>query len=78
MKMISLLITLGIIGYVVWQQLGGSSGALPQARDPAEVRSAPPRVPTQPGGVGQFDADMDAFMDAQADHRRDEIEEQTE
>lgn len=75
MKMISLLLTLAIVGFVVYKQLGGGSQSVPLAEDPAVAAGEkPPRVPNNPSQLGQFDAAMDGFMEQQSRQRAEDME----
>ncbi len=78
MKMISLLLTLGIIGFLVWKQLGGESATVPVTQDGAATGTAPPRISGNPADVPAFDAAMDDYLDQQSSQRRAEIDARSE
>ena len=79
MKMISLLITLGIIGFLVWKQLGGGAGpATVTGSGESTMEESPPRISSNPEDLPQFDAAMDDYLDRQSTQRRQEIDDQAQ
>ncbi len=78
MKMISLLVTLGIIGFVVWKQLGGGTAPAAVTDVGSVQRVAPPRVSSNPADLPQFEADMDQYLQRQSSQRRQDIDAQTD
>ena len=77
MRLVAVLLALLIVGFLVKNQLQGPAApAAPAESSPPPVIETP-RVPTTPGGLPQFEQDVDQFIDAAAEERGRRIDEAT-
>lgn len=73
MRFLSLIITLLIIGVLIYKQLGTESPEPGQAVNSSN--SDVPKVPTNPGEVREFEKDINAFVLENAEETAKKIEE---
>ncbi|MCE9679040.1 hypothetical protein LZP69_07590 [Shewanella sp. AS1] len=74
MRMIGMLLALLIIGYMIYQQLGGGSQMNTQTELSKDQNGAP-QVPSDPKKLKQFEQDMDEFIKQQEEKRKQALEE---
>lgn len=74
MRLIVLLVTLLIIGYAIYQQIGPARPPTAPAAD-TETAAQPPRVPQRVEELRDFESQMQQFMDASGAERRRQMEE---
>ena len=75
MRLLAILITLLIIGFLLQQQLGGdtdNTGSAGSAQSLSD--SKPPKVPSKPEDLEQFNLQMDSYLQQEAAKRAAEIE----
>lgn len=75
MRLIILLIAVVLVGLLVVRQLD-SPDAEPVATQ-ANGDKGPPRVPSKPGEVPEFEEDMNRYMDEAHEERRQRLERET-
>lgn len=73
MRLIAVLLTLLIVGFLVQKQLGGGDVEYPDSASES-TREGVPRVPTTPGQVQAFEAQMNEFVVDEAARRAAEME----
>ncbi|PCJ29977.1 MAG: hypothetical protein COA90_10725 [Gammaproteobacteria bacterium] len=74
MRLLSLIITLSIIGFLVKTQLDPSSSSTRYEEAIGVDDTGVPKVPTSPKEFDKFEKDMTDFMQSSADKRKQEIE----
>jgi len=62
MKLMSMLLTLLIVGYLVLQQIKPPAPEVTTAQE-SQDEIEPPKVPTRPQDLPKFDHDMNTFME---------------
>ena len=74
MKLISLLISLLLVGFLVMQQLNSSS-SVDKSIGGLDTESVDiPKVPTSLQGVSKFEKDINSYIQDNADKRAQELE----
>jgi len=74
MKLISLLISLLLVGFLVMQQLNSSS-SVDKSIEGLDTGSVDvPKLPTSPEGVSKFEKDINSYIQDNADKRSQELE----
>ena len=75
MRLVLVLLALFVVGLLIHQQLGQRAFAPDQVTDPsADV----PTIPRQAGEIPGFEVDINRFIDATAEKRRQQMEERLE